>query len=189
MRKKGFVSLLLLAAFIPAYFYSASLCEEVLWRSESANEKIIGAEKALIVRTELEENTDFIIERTLAEHAGIGSTPEKAKEEIARRLISYYEDEALERGQSVSFWNSGFSGSDYSQLLFQREKSPLAEHDLKSESAVTITRAGNAVEAEFVFTGGLLRDRQAFAIIEAGNARMVFVIPRNYTARMVLGIT
>ena len=186
MNSRGFVSLLVLAMLAIPFIHAAGLSDSLRRQSGQAIVREIEMEKAIALRSELEENTDFIIRSALLGEALKKAGPEEAKAEISARLMRYYEAESDERGNEIGFFNSRFAGSNYSLLLSGRNPEGLSAEDIESESVVTMNRLPNGIiEAEFFFTGGILREMQAFAIISEGKTRMVFVIPRNYVSRVV----
>ncbi|MFA4906887.1 MAG: hypothetical protein WC602_01315 [archaeon] len=186
MNSRGFVSLLVLAMLAIPFLHAAGLSDSLRRQSGQAIVRETEMEKAVALRSELEENTDFIIQSALLEEALKQAEPEEARREISARLMRYYETESGERGNEIGLFNSRFAGSNYSLLLSEQNPEELSREDIESESIVTMNRLPNGtIEAEFFFTGGSLREMQAFAVISEGKTRMVFVIPRNYASRAV----
>jgi hypothetical protein len=169
MNKKGLFCFLLLLAF-------ASIQAGLLARAagaEAETEKALAlafeAEQLSTARAIMENGIDLAVEEGLAQGIALGLGPEETKALVNARLALLFE----------KMEGPCFPGL---QTMFEAESKDA--FFLNGNSAVSMARvAGREIEAEYSFTGGLMKNRAVKAEIRGKNALVEMELPIGYTVK------
>lgn len=169
---KGFftLTLVLLVASVMFFFLFSTINARA--KIEKAVINALELEEADFVRFQLEENSAYIIRKTL-EH-GLSSDADSIilNQQIASKLESFFKNFATESQAEIDLYiTDGFTKQNLENLA--------------ELSRTIIIKEKNASYAEYVFTGGLLRNRRVFAEIKVGRSVSLFEIKPGYTIRVV----
>lgn len=122
------------------------------------------AEKATLTRAIMETTLDKIIEEKLKQGVFLELEPDAIKANVNMALEKAFEK--MRNPYSLEF-----------------EKEPTAE-TLNRNSIVLVKRIGEkTVEAEYQYTGGLMKENEIKAVIVEGNAKQEFRMPIGYTIK------
>lgn len=168
MNRGGFFCFVFVLAFLSAEvtFMQGSSAEN----QEMLEAKIIAfdLEKTSFTRTLMENSVDSVLRESLRQGLVQNLGPEEIKDLANRNL----------------------------ELLFQRMETAYGQENLKfypkeigreflnSNSVVLVTKLGEkTIEAEYCFTGGIMKENRVFAEIKGKEAKQEFQIPAGYTIK------
>ncbi|MBI5884709.1 hypothetical protein HZB89_01280 [archaeon] len=184
LNENAFLSIALLFFFVPV------LVQLSLMESEAGNAfnkiepVLLKAEKAGILRKELELNSDWIISQTIAEEVKKGNlVHESVKEKIAANLMIYFN--AVEKRNAVnpkiSFWIIESDGMNYSGLM-NSSKEKASMQAVKENMELWLAGISKGLtHARVSFTGGREKNKAVAGLIEFNEAKEFFLIPVNYS--------
>ena len=164
MNNNGLFCFLMLLAFYTTQ--AAILEEQVTLKQEAlkARSMSMEAEKATLTRAIMETTLDAIIEENLKQGVFLELEPDAIKANVNMALEKAFEK--MRKPYSLKF-----------------EKEPTAE-TLNRNSIVLVKRIGKkTVEAEYQYTGGLMKQNEVKAVISEGKVRQEFKIPIGYTIK------
>lgn len=177
MNSKGFFSLLLLFAFV---ILLARVQEDINFQKQEilkAKAVMLQAEKANYLKTELEQNTDFIIEKTIERELKNGkSNPAELQARIVASLELFFKQMENEREGLTFYHSSSFLG--FKKIGKGKKEKFSGFGDWFKTIIVNVKE--NAFLVEFEFTGGILKDNLVFAMLESKNQKQAFAIPTGY---------
>ncbi|MBI2529928.1 MAG: hypothetical protein HYW05_02195 [Candidatus Diapherotrites archaeon] len=182
MRSRGILSFVLVLLFIAMEFAMLGAQNEIAMEIGKTQALLMQMEKASYVRNEIEQNSDFLIERVMEnELKGGNYDPETIRGKICSALFGYFTDveSAYAAHPSIKFYSAFASSSEYQELPL-KVKAPLQESDICANSKVIVVKDLEGYSAEFSYTGGIFKDRAVFAEIAYGNYLQVFAIPFDY---------
>ncbi|MBU1120438.1 MAG: hypothetical protein ABIE23_00875 [archaeon] len=186
MNSKGMVSFLLVVIFL---FNLLSLDS---YHAESRKELMKGEEIALEIekssfyRNQLETAIDSLIERTVKEEVIKGDTEEeKLKGKINKELMNFFQkiEERFQEKPRISFFLKNNLSSYKIEL---KEGKKVEEKDLNEiVKLIVFTLDEKIYLVEVSFTGGLMKKKGVFALIELPSVTQLFFIPVDYSKKTV----
>ena len=191
MNARGVFTFVIVLGFISVYLmflHSANAGAENL---SSAGRHALEMEKVNLVRSVLESNVDFLIEKTLeSEFLSADKDPEKLKLKVNEKLIGFFnkiENSQPYSGIEINFYSGTFTKNQYSRILYSKNKVKLNAKFLNENSNVLVVNIKDSVYiAEYSFTGGILKNKVAYAVIASENFKQLFLIPIDYVKRVVV---
>lgn len=189
MHSRGLFSFVLVLVFLLAALELGGIGAESGRQTGTAMRYALEMEQAGLVRNEIERNFDEVIGGALARGVAAGNLDaELLKIEISDAVVVFAMEEELihNRNPSVMFGIVRKTGKGYTGML-ETGGTGLSAEELRSLFSVLVLNISEGVfVAEFVFTGGLLRDRALGAEIEFDGYAQLFVVPVGYTRRVVV---
>lgn len=183
MRANGFFCFSLALVFaLTAFAISDS--------GNTAKEKILEAktiamslEQAGLKRFEIEQNADKAIALAMEKSIREGKeSQEDVKRSADSALWQLFEKEKNQSKEKIEFYSANASNKQYSRLGLSGKKKPLEKKDLeKNSKAIVLGIEGRAFVAEYNMTGGLLKNKAVFAILEKQKSRQLFLLPIDYS--------
>jgi len=172
--RKGFFTLtvVLIVASILLFFLFSTI--EAKTKVEKAMLSVLELEEADFIRFQLEENVAYVIRKTLEQ--GLGSEADSIilNQQIANKLEKMLKKFASESQTEINLYiTDGFTKENFENL---------AE---LSRTIIIEDQKGNAGYAEYVFTGGLLKNKRIVAEIKVGRSASLFEIKPGYTISVV----
>ncbi|MEW6294804.1 MAG: hypothetical protein AB1467_00730 [Candidatus Diapherotrites archaeon] len=169
LNSKGLFSFLLVIAFAFTYFAlieGQQEFEEKLWETKTG---LLAAEKASFLRALLEENTDFLIEKTIKDEVKKKNiNPLLLKEKINLNLSSFYSE-----------IEENYSGNPEIKFNYV---------SLNEKSNVLVVGMGKGVFlVDYGFHGGVLKDSMPSAQISFPEFESFFQIPVDYSKKVIVG--
>ncbi len=168
---KGLMSFVLVIAFILVYsglIYSFSLFDS---EKNFAETQLIETENASFKRNLVEQAVDSAIKEAMQKEIMFGSDdPEKIKEKTALQLESFF-SEMKKKGIEFTETNSGKkAGKEF----------------IKENSRILVLNIeGKIYVAEFIFTGGTTKNNLVSAEIKENNSSNTFMIPADYSIKII----
>lgn len=172
MNNKGLFCFLLVLAF--ASIQTGLLGRATEMETGRARALAFEAEQLSTARAIMENGIDLAAEEGLRQGIALNLEPEEIKQLVNARLAMLFE----------KMETQGFPGI---KTEFEEEsKNPAF---LNENSAVSVARiSGREVEAEYSFTGGLMKNKTARAKISGKKAVIIMELPVGYTVKeMVVG--
>jgi len=169
MGARGIFCFVLLVAFLSA---ELGLLEKRLEAQKAIGESLETAfdlERVSLARTLAENSLDSVARESLEEALATGLGPEETKQLVNSRLAAAFAGlEAINAGQPKIVF-----GESAKQRLF-----------LNQNSSVIISESfGLGFEAEYCFTGGVLKDKEIKARIIGVKTELEFRVPAGYCIR------
>jgi hypothetical protein len=169
MNRRGLSCILLLAFLgIELAFLEKSIALNRL--EAEAMAAAFEAEQACFSRTVLEENTDLLVWETLRQGLSLGLENEELKAAVNARLVAFFAE---------SEKASGSSGISLEFLPESKSFFFLSENT----SLIQKKAAGKGLEAEYCFTGGLLKNKEVKARVFGERVETEFRIPAGYCVK------
>lgn len=187
MKEKAFISIAIFVLFIPALM-QLSLMQSLSKNSMNEIEAIaLKAEKASLLRKELEINSDKIIRETIINEIKKNNlNHESIKEKISEKLFTYFKgfEETHYFEPKTSFWLVESKGYSYNGLLSGKKKE-LEMQDIKENSQLIVSSINEGMTfAEFYFTGGIEKDKAIAGLIEFNGLKEFFLLPIGYAQKL-----
>jgi len=167
LNSKGLFSFLLVAVFAFIYFALIEGQQEFAEKLDETKTELLAAEKANFYRTLLEENTDFLIEKTIRDEVSKKNiNPVLLKEKINGNLNSFYAE-----------IEENYSGTP---------KIKFNSVSLNEKSNVLVVGMGEGVFlVDYSFHGGVLKDSVLSAQISFPKFESFFQIPIDYSKKVI----
>lgn len=176
---KGFASILALG-IVALALHSALAQNTVTQTIDETIQATLEAENANFLRTELELNTDRIIQFELASQLQNGQfDPVQINDQLAQTLFEFFEN-IQTQNESVSFFWTHATRENYNRLL-EQPRYPLSVFQIKETMQTIVITHGNLHTAETVFTGGASQNTVIAAEIKLPHQTDFFLIPIGYT--------
>ena len=157
-------------------------------KTEEAQAYAIEMEKANFFRMLLEENTDAVIENTIFEEINKkNSEPNSIRGRIAEELYEFFKEIEEKYGENpkISFFEANYFSKKYSSI-HSVPKEPLKKKTLSECFKVIVFEEKKNVHfVEAYYTGCLGKDRIVFAVVEFPYSGISYVIPLDYSKKVV----
>jgi hypothetical protein len=135
-------------------------------------------EKTSFERAMLEQNTDFLIRKSIENEIAFGLlNPLEIKKNVCKKLFDFFKENEGE--------NQGIKKSFYFQDKSRLIKNRLSLEELEMNSIAVVVAKKKIVFAEFYYTGGLLKNNFLTADIESQGIIQKFMVPPEYSVRTV----
>ena len=172
--RKGFFTLtvVLIVVSILVFFLFSTIGAKT--KVEKATLSVLELEEADFIRFQLEENVAYVIRKTLEQ--GLSSEADSIilNQQIANKLEKMLKKFANESQAEINLYiTDGFTKENLGNL---------AE---LSRTIITKDQKSNAGYGEYVFTGGLLKNKRIVAEIKVGKSVSLFEIKPGYTIAVV----
>lgn len=171
MNNKGLFSFLLILIFVTIELNM--LEEQTRTRQELLKTKNISieSEKATLTRAIIEHTLDQIIEEQLKRGMALELKPEEIKNRVNEQI-----EKAIQKTKNTNSQN---------QKITSKEK--IDKQYLNKNSTVIVKRIGkNTLQAEYHYTGGLMKNNELTLNIRGKNTEQEFKLPIGYTIKAKL---
>lgn len=184
VNSKGMVSFLIVVVFLfnllSIESYNSESREELMKGEEIALE----LEKSSFYRNQLETAIDSLIERTVKEEIEKGNAEEeKLKVKINKELMNFFQ-ETEKRFQETPRIRFFLKDNLSNYKIELKEGKKVEEKDLNEIVKVIVFSLDEKLYlVEVSFTGGLMKKRGVFALIELPSVTQFFFIPIDYSKK------
>ena len=192
MRGKGFFAFVMVIFFMLAAVESAGRSSSSFRSFSEANRIAMELESQNMLRTNLENNLDFVVEKTMRRQILLGnSDPVQLKLALDEKVFSFLQEtQKSARPRNLEFFGATVYGNRYSENAAGTAHERLSMEFMNRNSVAFVERFGGAWIAEYHFSGGLYRNNTVMGRIvsEDNETRTVFFLPAGYSKTvMVVG--
>ncbi|MBI4053568.1 MAG: hypothetical protein HY394_06050 [Candidatus Diapherotrites archaeon] len=190
MRGKGFFAFVLVIFFLLAATESAGRQSSSFRSFSEAHRIAMELESQNMLRSNVENNLDFVVEKTMRRQILLGSTdPAQLKLALDEKVFSFFlETQKNARPRNLEFSGATVYGNRYSENAGAAAQEKLSMEFIGRNSVAFVELAGGAWIAEYHFSGGLYRNSAVIGrIVSEDNETMtVFFLPAGYSKTVVV---
>ena len=170
MNNKGIFCFLILLAFsaIQAEQFKGNRTQ--MLQLEKAKATAMEAEQLNAIKLSIEINTDKVVKQTIHEALLQNKEPEEIRDAVNQKLTQLF-NATSEAYKTAKIEFKSTAGQLNTEFLNNNSKAIVSKIDKKT------------IAAEYVFTGGILKNQEAFAEITGKKTRQQFKIPIGYTIK------
>lgn len=155
--------------------YSGKVSNSVLYSME--------VEKANYVRTEVEQNSDFLIEKTI--ERSNSSEGFSVKKEVENALYGYFSSvQSFYDSPRVEFFFANSNPKNRNLLAFTNGKKFSKNFEDRFKTIVFSEKDFKVVEVKY--SGGIFKDKQLYALISSSYQKTIFLFPVGYSVKKVV---
>ena len=174
MQSRGIISSMIsIAGLIALFSFHAALQQSQINQSNDIP-LLLSIEQSEYDRTELEQNAEQLVRKTIEAQILLGNTESKAIEAaVQQRLLSYY---ASKESESVRFFSTHANPKPYRQLIAKKNREDW-KSALSNWKVLVVSAKKGLYWVRVQYTGGALKNHTLNAIIERNNARSAYSTP------------
>lgn len=195
MRSKGFFCFSLALVFALTAFAISGSGNIVKEKILEAKTIAMSLEQASLKRFEIEQNADKAIKTAMEKSIREGKeSPEAVKQSVNAALWQLFESEKKQSREKIEFYSTVASKTQYARIGFSEKNKPLEKKDLEENSKTIVLGIKaemlgipvSAFAVEYSLTGGLLKNKTVFALVEKPKSSQLFMIPVDYSNKTLV---
>jgi len=181
MKHKGLISFVLVLIFILIYFSLVYSISSFNSKKDFTESELIEIENSSFKRNLIENAVDSVIKEEIEKEIMFGSDdPEKIREKVAAKLFETFSGNELKNTE----FREITSGKKYTEIKIKGEK--LSKEFIEKNSKIIVINLEKTLYlVQFIYTGGINRNKLIGAEIKENSSSQKFFIPVDYSVTVI----